>query len=325
MKRVLLYAVPNNGAALASVSSHLSWHHAQLRQLCKDADLIRQVAQGWERNKISTLVDVHYVIAALDKVVDEQSARETWGNERIDVIADRGHIDVVKPRGADDLSYLILKNCMSRSVVQRNTSQLTATAVSESERIDRKTNSAPRIEQSQLRVALSAILRIEQDGRYLLVRNLHRPESFAPFGGVYKFFTQAKAKLDEFSFRLQAADSDMRNDIRGFIAPDDLPAFREWFRSSNDRESSIDCLRRELREELVEVGLDAALVSTALQFRHIRSVQEGPEYIASQGYHQFRLFDVFDLIEDTKSEKLLAALRAHSANSPILSGYQPMR
>src|ERR1022692_3936539 len=116
---VLLYAVPNNGAALASIGSMISWRHNQLRQLCKDADVIQDLGSDWVALKVNEAVKTRYVIAALDEVVDELSARVFWGNPEIDTLSDRGHRNSVKPRNSDDTSFLILKNFVSSLAVGR--------------------------------------------------------------------------------------------------------------------------------------------------------------------------------------------------------------
>jgi len=109
IRGLLLYAVPNEGAGLAKVASNISWRHNQLRQLCKDSDLIRDLNEDWDRYKVAERVKVRYVVGALDSVVDEYSARSSWGQQNVDVVPDRGHIDLVKPQNDSDLSYLILK------------------------------------------------------------------------------------------------------------------------------------------------------------------------------------------------------------------------
>src|SRR5438105_15920103 len=68
---------------------------------------------------------------------------------------------------------------------------------------------------THMRVAFSALLRIADSDQYLLVRNLHRPETFGPFGGVYKYFDDAQPALDKFEFHPQmiGPDSDMKSDL----------------------------------------------------------------------------------------------------------------
>ena len=107
---LLLYATPNTGAALASIASFISWRHNQLRQLCRDADIIRELGTDWFTFGLGQKLSVKYVAAGLDGVVDELSAREFWGNTQLETVVDRGHINLVKPNAASDLSFLILKN-----------------------------------------------------------------------------------------------------------------------------------------------------------------------------------------------------------------------
>lgn len=52
----------------------------------------------------------------------------------------------------------------------------------------------------RVRVSLAALIRLQRRGKYLLVRNLRRPEFFAPLGGVYKFKESAIPLLADFGF-----------------------------------------------------------------------------------------------------------------------------
>ena len=268
--------------------------------------MVRAIGTAWERENVEAIVDVRYVVAAQDRVVDEESARKSWGNDQVDVVVDRGHVDVVKPVDATDLSYLILKNHILRST-------RAATRSVDGIRDASSPRGAPAACGSEeIRVACSAVLRIERHGQYLLVQNMHRPESVAPFGGVYKYLEHARDRLDSLSFRGQAIDDDMQNDVRGYIPRESFEAFRAWFLSGVDRESASDCLARELREEVQEVGLEATIVPQQLRFRHVRSVPEGPEHVATIGCDQYRVFDVYEIVEDSvESKAFVEALASH--------------
>jgi SMODS-associated NUDIX domain len=315
VKRALFYAVPNNGASLAAVGNMIAWRHLQLRQLCRDSDVIRSIVQAWERNHADSKIDVRYVVAALDRVVDEQSARLTWANEDVEVVVDRGHIDLVKPRDADDLSFLILKNHLRRTpkLSPGNAVRGNDAAVSPPRPATAQTAYEP---VGELRIAVSAIVRIEMDGRFLLIRNTHRPESFAPFGGVYKLLPAGRMMLDQFSFRPQVLDADMKNDLRGFISSRGIEGFRNWLARGDGREAPIECIRRELREELMEVKLDAGLVPDDVSLHPVRTVTEGPEFIPALGCSQFRVFDVYELDQNAAANyELIRALVDQSSRS----------
>lgn len=110
----------------------------------------------------------------------------------------------------------------------------------------------------RLRISMSALVRIEDRGRFLLLRQgLHRPDQLGPLGGVYKVLGEGVPV--DFDFRpLNVADevraSDISDDLRGTIPSFRLPQFLRWFESRVGRES--DALHRELIEELAEAGAD---------------------------------------------------------------------
>jgi hypothetical protein len=107
--KLLLFAVPNNGAGLAGVATYISWRHSQLTQLCRNSELIEELNADWSRLKMSDRVKVRYVVAGQDRVVDKQSAVGQWGEENVDSVLNADHVSVVKPRGLKDLSYLIFR------------------------------------------------------------------------------------------------------------------------------------------------------------------------------------------------------------------------
>lgn len=119
VNKLILYAVPNGGAGLASVGSFVSWRHNQLKQLCKNSDFLRSLNNDWHLLGAENFVSVRYVVAALDRVVDQIEAQTYWGNEFVDVIADRGHIDVVKPKTTNEISYRILQKHLGRRPIKR--------------------------------------------------------------------------------------------------------------------------------------------------------------------------------------------------------------
>ena len=151
---------------------------------------------------------------------------------------------------------------------------------------------------THMRVAFSALLRIADSDQYLLVRNLHRPETFGPFGGVYKYFDDAQPALDNFDFHTQAIGpgSDMKNDLRGFLPRKNLSKLVSWYQKQTDRESFKQCVCRELKEELLEINLPRNIrCPEELHFRLVRVVAEGPESVPGQLYSQFRIFEIYDL------------------------------
>ena len=58
---------------------------------------------------MSDRVNVRYVVAGQDRVVDKASAIGQWGNENVDQVLDADHVSIVKPRSCADMSYLLFR------------------------------------------------------------------------------------------------------------------------------------------------------------------------------------------------------------------------
>lgn len=174
----------------------------------------------------------------------------------------------------------------------------------------------------QLRLSMAAIIRIEDNGRYLLVRNQHRPESFGPFGGVYKVYPTAKL-VDKFEFQPQIRqppyDKSLENDLRGMIPARNFHRFMKWFQSNIDRE--LQPISRELSEELEDVGIDITeLGIERLQIQLVRRVHMNIQRIRGVNYLQFRHIDVYELNAADEHSKLLTAalIKAEPNNANLL-------
>jgi 8-oxo-dGTP pyrophosphatase MutT (NUDIX family) len=151
-----------------------------------------------------------------------------------------------------------------------------------------------------LRVSFSALLRVRDEGRYVLFHTPQRPGLFSPPGGVFKYFEPAGAELERLGFREQWTGVHrevMRRDLRGFIPQRSMRGFRRWFASGAYREDSAECLRRELIEELGEVGFpELAREVRGLTFAYVGTTLEGPVDVPGKPYRQLRRFEVHDLV-----------------------------
>jgi SMODS-associated NUDIX domain len=147
-----------------------------------------------------------------------------------------------------------------------------------------------------VRVSMSVLLRIKDDNRFVLFRLQSRPDSYGPPGGVYKYFPPAARVLDNLDFHEERASREpelTRSDLRGLLPAKAVPEFVRWFESNAYREGADECLRRELREELSEVGLPQLTAAIAhLDYTRLRTVTEGPHEVAGKSYRQLRRFDV---------------------------------
>lgn len=150
----------------------------------------------------------------------------------------------------------------------------------------------------RIRVSCSSALRIvDSRGHYLLAQTRLRRETFGPFGGVFKYSEGARNKFDLIGFEEQVTNQPTtERDLRGFIPAPSVSSFIRWFRSGIARESDTECIKRELQEELSEIGL-ANLTDSIdkLEFIFVREVLEPPVVVEHLGYMQLRIFRVLEL------------------------------
>jgi hypothetical protein len=170
-----------------------------------------------------------------------------------------------------------------------------------------------------VRVSVAVLLRIRVDENYVLFHTPRTPSTYGPLGGVVKFTSSARHALDGMKFRdeHQAANrASALNDLRGFIPAGTVGKFLRWLDTGVDREPAVECLRRELREELGEIGHpDLVEHVTALEFRQVRAVHEGPQEVPGKGYRQIRYVEVYELVTTNAAalkltERLTAAGRS---------------
>ncbi len=121
---LMLYAVPNDGSGLASVAKYVHWWHRQLRQLCRDSDLIDNLNNTWSSLELNKSIACKYIIAGEDSVVSKSSAQGYWSNHAVETVVDKGHINLVKPDDSADLAFVILKHFVSDVLVEQ-TKQIT--------------------------------------------------------------------------------------------------------------------------------------------------------------------------------------------------------
>ncbi len=107
VKKLLLYAVPNNGSNWALLSK--VYNHEQIEQLGKSSDFIEFLNTDSAVFNLEKHVETTYIIGTQDDIVDKQSAQAMWANKKLETLH-RGHIDIVKPMDSDDLSYVVFRS-----------------------------------------------------------------------------------------------------------------------------------------------------------------------------------------------------------------------
>lgn len=109
--KLMLYAVPNDGAGLANLARHATFRDPQIRQLCKDSDFLEGLNREWDFLKVGSRLEIKYVVAARDNVVTDKSARglQGVGASNIAVLAKEDHRSCVRPKSHEDVSYRVMK------------------------------------------------------------------------------------------------------------------------------------------------------------------------------------------------------------------------
>ena len=127
IKKLLLYAVPNNGSDWAELSR--LYPHAQIKQLAKKSDFLTLLNKENRYYDLEEYLDVLYVVGLEDIVVDEHSALSYWGKKQYESLY-KGHLDIVKPKDKNDPSYLVFRKFMGNEVLSRtkkSTKEITST------------------------------------------------------------------------------------------------------------------------------------------------------------------------------------------------------
>jgi hypothetical protein len=176
--------------------------------------------------------------------------------------------------------------------------------------------------QRRVRISIAVLLRVVVDGRFLLARMPRRPDALGPLGGAVRFDSVALRELTEIGFDPQLASppgAAGAQDLRGFLLARELPQFVRWFWSGRNREDSLACLRRELREECAELALPVSAADIdGLQFSFMWRVVEGPRLPSpNSDYLQFRLLDVFDLSDVSANRGFKEVLLNSAGGSPV--------
>jgi 8-oxo-dGTP pyrophosphatase MutT (NUDIX family) len=174
----------------------------------------------------------------------------------------------------------------------------------------------------RIRVSAAVLLRVQDDGGYVLFHSPRRPGSYGPPGGVAKYSTGARPDLERLGFHEEPrSQPDMRHDLRGFVPSRTLAGFARWWSMGEGRESPAECLRRELHEELAEVGhADHGVDLTSVDFVAIRTVLDGPYRVPGQAYRQLRLLEVCDLDPTSSGAAELRRLLLDFAEEPLDEG-----
>jgi hypothetical protein len=169
-----------------------------------------------------------------------------------------------------------------------------------------------------MRLSFSEILRCAEGDKFLVIRNVRRPERFGPIGGVIRANKKGRTILEsEHGFEFELKDGADKYDLRGFISGKSFVGVLRWFYKKDGREQHA--LTREIVEELEEISVtNLARDVKRLEFHLCRIVHEGPTMVRGTNYRQHRLFHVYEIDENDEAsvkfrKNLLKAAGKHPA------------
>lgn len=160
---------------------------------------------------------------------------------------------------------------------------------------------------TEIRLSIAYLYRINVDGKYLLVKSRLR-NSFQPVGGAFKtlpgsekIFTKLGVRPDRI---IETEHGIAKGDLRVYVKGKNVMSFIDWFNSKEDREISP---WREFCEELISTE-----ILPWQQFRYIDYKYEGsiqsPIINLDNGGKGLFLFEIYDLIINDEQKPILQEL-----------------
>lgn len=178
----------------------------------------------------------------------------------------------------------------------------------------------------RIRISCAALLVIQKDHKFILIKLLHRPDCLGPIGGVFKYFEDGDKFLQGIEFEPQRPGNfgkDLNYDLRGFIEGRHLLDFVLWFKRGEGREPGCECIHREMIEELRELSIpiDVPNVSTR-EIELVRRIYEGPKRVPSGNHLQFRILEVYKLRRTPLMDSFVEKIMEVEKTCPDLIGVE---
>jgi hypothetical protein len=183
---------------------------------------------------------------------------------------------------------------------------------------------------NRIRISVASVLEIklEDEDKYVLIKDYYRPEQYGPIGGVCKFIGKDIQIKEDICWiqdqpRVDFKKSDIKDDIRGTIEGKKFSDFMNWFSSRRDRENDR-CIYREINEELLEghVGKNIRNKASELKIVFTKRIIEGPKKVNADNYSgQFRCIDIYkpDFSDETTNKYFYEIIRRAQNNNNNLT------
>lgn len=109
VSKLMLFAVPHTGAALANIPTALGLYHPQISSLCSNSDFLDLQNEDWIRLKVEECVSMHYLVGGADRIVTRDSAFPFMRGSPLSTLVGSNHRSIVEPRDSDDIRYKVVQ------------------------------------------------------------------------------------------------------------------------------------------------------------------------------------------------------------------------
>lgn len=109
VSRLLTFATPHHGSGFATLLKHVPFTSQQSADLDPNSQFLQALGIAWGQAKADRRVLTKYAVAADDAIVGPVSAMGQW-NPGYETIGGVGHTSSVKPKTAEDTSFLVARN-----------------------------------------------------------------------------------------------------------------------------------------------------------------------------------------------------------------------
>ena len=107
--KLMLYAVPNTGAALARLTKTLPLDSGAMQQLGYTSDILEILNEDWITHGVEARIPTKYVVGGADALVEPDSARPFFGHDNVSTLIGHTHRSIVDATSVNDIRYAVLR------------------------------------------------------------------------------------------------------------------------------------------------------------------------------------------------------------------------
>lgn len=137
--KMAFFGVPHDGSGFANLLSSLPFFRCnKLRALNKDGTFIEQLNDQWSYTNLDSKLEIMSVIGGKDAIVTSNSAKSIFRNHDVETNIAAGHVNLVKPKDENDLSFKLLRDFIERKNSLTKYKNKTSSTYAEWFKLDRR-------------------------------------------------------------------------------------------------------------------------------------------------------------------------------------------